>query len=33
MIASAEGTRRVSDSELDTVVRAIVTDRESRPGA
>lgn len=33
MVASAEGTRRVSDSELDTVVRAIVTDRESRPGA
>jgi proteasome beta subunit len=33
MIASAEGTRRVSDSELDTVVRAILTDRESRPGA
>jgi proteasome beta subunit len=33
MLASAQGTRRVADAELDTVVRAILADRESRPGA
>ncbi|MGI8761262.1 MAG: proteasome subunit beta [Jatrophihabitantaceae bacterium] len=33
MVATAEGTSRVADEELDTVVRAILTERESRPGA
>ncbi len=33
MLATANGTERVGDDELDTVVRAIITDRESRPGA
>ncbi|MDT4891434.1 MAG: proteasome beta subunit [Pseudonocardiales bacterium] len=33
MLATAEGTSRVPDDELDTVVRAILADRESRPGA
>ncbi|MCU1657496.1 MAG: Proteasome subunit beta [Pseudonocardiales bacterium] len=33
MLATAEGTSRVADDELDTVVRAILADRESRPGA
>ena len=32
-LATANGTERVADDELDTVVRAIITDRESRPGA
>jgi proteasome beta subunit len=31
--ATAQGTTRIGDDELDTVVRAIITDRESRPGA
>jgi proteasome beta subunit len=33
MLATASGAERVGDAELDTVVRAILTDRESRPGA
>ena len=33
MLATANGTERVGDDELDTVVRAIITERESRPGA
>jgi proteasome beta subunit len=33
MLATAEGTSRVADDELDVVVRAILADRESRPGA
>jgi proteasome beta subunit len=33
MLAGAEGTSRVDDDELGTVVRAILTDREARPGA
>lgn len=33
MLARAEGTQRVDDDELGTVVRAILADRESRPGA
>jgi proteasome beta subunit len=33
MLATAEGTTRVSDDELNTVVRALLADRESRPGA
>jgi proteasome beta subunit len=33
MVTTADGTERVSDEELKTVVRAILTDRESRPGA
>ncbi|MEP7179827.1 MAG: proteasome subunit beta [Pseudonocardiales bacterium] len=33
MLASAEGTSRVPDSELDLVVRAILADRANRPGA
>jgi proteasome beta subunit len=33
MLATADGTSRVDDDELDTVVRAILADRESRPGA
>ena len=33
MLATANGTERVGDDELDGVVRAIITDREARPGA
>ncbi len=33
MLATVTGTERVSDAELDTVVRAILADRASRPGA
>ena len=33
MLAMAAGTSRVADDELDTVVRAILADREARPGA
>jgi proteasome beta subunit len=33
MTATAAGNERVADDELDTTVRAIITDRESRPGA
>ncbi len=33
MTATASGNDRVGDDELDTTVRAIIIDRESRPGA
>ncbi|MDP9118569.1 MAG: proteasome subunit beta [Actinomycetota bacterium] len=33
MTATRQGTSRVSDDELATVVRDLLTDRESRPGA
>jgi proteasome beta subunit len=33
MLATAAGTSRVPDSELDPVVRAILADRANRPGA
>jgi proteasome beta subunit len=33
ILATAEGTVRVLDSELEPVVRAILADREARPGA
>jgi proteasome beta subunit len=33
MTATASGTERVPDDELDPVVRAILADREARPGA
>lgn len=33
MTATASGTARVDDEELDTVVRAILADREARPGS
>ena len=33
MLATAGGTERVSNDELDTVVRSILAERESRPGA
>ncbi len=33
MLASATGTERVPESELNTVVRAILAEREARPGA
>jgi proteasome beta subunit len=33
MLASARGTERVPDAELEPVVRAILADREARPGA
>jgi proteasome beta subunit len=33
MSATAAGTERVDTDELDTVVRAIIADREARPGA
>jgi proteasome beta subunit len=33
MTATASGTERVTDAELDTIVRAILTDRETRPGS
>jgi proteasome beta subunit len=33
MTATAAGAQRVGNDELDTVVRAIITDREARPGA
>jgi hypothetical protein len=32
MLATAEGTDRVPDEELGTVVRAILAERELRPG-
>ena len=33
MLATSTGAERVGDDELTTVVRAILTDREARPGA
>ncbi len=33
MVATAEGTARTPDSELDTIVRAILDDRRDRPGS
>ncbi len=33
MLATASGTERVADTELDTIVRAILADREAHPGA
>jgi proteasome beta subunit len=33
MTATASGTERVTDAELDPVVRAILADREARPGS
>jgi proteasome beta subunit len=33
MLATAAGTERVPDDELEGVVRTIITERESRPGA
>jgi hypothetical protein len=33
MLSTAEGTSRVADEELDTVVQAILADRRARPGA
>jgi proteasome beta subunit len=33
MTATASGTERVADEELDAVVRAILADREARPGS
>lgn len=33
MLATAEGTRRVPDDELDPVVRAILADRAAHPGS
>jgi proteasome beta subunit len=33
MTATASGTERVADAELDTTVRAILADREARPGS
>jgi proteasome beta subunit len=33
MLATAAGTQRVADSELDVVVRSILAERESRPGS
>ena len=33
MTATAAGTARVADGELDTIVRTIIADREARPGA
>jgi proteasome beta subunit len=33
MLATAQGTQRVPDSELDVVVRSILAERESRPGS
>jgi proteasome beta subunit len=33
MLATAEGTSRVADDELDTIVRELLADREQRPGA
>ncbi len=33
MTATASGTERVADDELNTVVRAILADRETRPGS
>jgi proteasome beta subunit len=33
MTATASGTERVADAELGTVVRAILADREARPGS
>ncbi len=33
MLATAEGTARVADSELDTIVRAILDERRDQPGS
>jgi proteasome beta subunit len=33
MLATAEGTSRVPDEELNTIVRELLTERESQPGA
>jgi proteasome beta subunit len=33
MLATAEGTSRVPDDELDTIVRELLAERESQPGA
>ena len=33
MLATADGTERIGDEELGAVVRAIIADREARPGA
>jgi proteasome beta subunit len=33
MLATADGTERVSDDELGTLVREILAEREARPGA
>jgi len=33
MLATAEGTARVGDSELDTIVRAILDERRDQPGS
>jgi hypothetical protein len=33
MCATTGGAERVEDSELDTIVRAILADREARPGS
>lgn len=33
MTATAEGTSRIPDDELDTVVRQIIAEREARPGS
>lgn len=33
IVTTADGSERVGDGELETVVRAILSDRESRPGA
>jgi proteasome beta subunit len=33
MTATAAGTARIDNPELDTIVRAIIADREARPGA
>jgi proteasome beta subunit len=33
MTATSSGTERVPETELDTIVRAILVDREARPGA
>jgi proteasome beta subunit len=33
MTATAEGTQRIDNAELDTIVRSILADREARPGA
>ncbi|WP_460604325.1 proteasome subunit beta [Jatrophihabitans fulvus] len=33
MTATAEGTVRIAEDELDTVVRSIIAEREARPGA
>jgi proteasome beta subunit len=33
MLATADGTARVADSELDTIVRAILDERRDQPGS